>query len=62
MLHDFEKEWDSIEDFKFKPPKEQPDWCMYAQKYSEWVDKTCQFNEDTTIIELNQTKLMLQEK
>ena len=56
----FNSIWSSIEDLQL--PEKGPDWCVFAVKFSEWIDEIFNFTEDPTVVSINQVNLQLLHK
>jgi len=52
--------WEQFDDFEFS---EQPArLCRYAQAFSDWTAQTLDICQDSTIVEVNQAKVLLIDK
>ncbi len=54
----FNKLWNRYDDFDFSDPP----LCQFAIKFADWIDTYCRLNEEPTHREINQNKLMLQDR
>lgn len=53
----FEWLWHSHD---FELPEEQPNLCVYAQKFQEWAQELCiKATQNPTIVSVNQNKVLL---
>jgi hypothetical protein len=56
--------WRGVEEFEFKRPEEQPDWCVFAFAFSDWIERLNQeiVTDDPTVVAVNQAKVLLIDK
>ena len=56
----FEKIWEDLEEFELS--NDSPKWCKFSVAFNKWSDTLCQFTEDSTLISINQAKVILLDK
>jgi hypothetical protein len=56
----FDKMWNRFDDFEL--PEEQPNFCRFAQKFSEWVGELLKITPNPSIVSVNQAKVLLLDK
>lgn len=54
----FQDLWDSYDEFEHS----EPPMCRFAVKFANWIETQCRAGANPTLLEVNQKKLMLQER